>query len=80
MKGESGSWTMLRAMEAGEMAGFRRGSQEALLAGGWVRGIKADPGLGVVFMRTRKAQRRAGLNWGECRVPFGHGDLRGLLN
>lgn len=65
MKGESGSWTMLGAMEAGEMARFRRGSQGALLAGGWVRGIKADLGLGVVFMRTRKAQRRAGLNWGE---------------
>lgn len=37
MKGDSGSWAMLGAMEAGEMAGFRRRSQEALLAQGWVR-------------------------------------------
>lgn len=34
MKCEGGSWTMLGAMEAGEMAGFGRGSQEALLAPG----------------------------------------------
>lgn len=45
-------------------------------------GIKADPGLGVVFMRTRKAQEggRFERNGEESRVPFGYGDLRGLFN
>lgn len=45
-------------------------------------GIHANPGLGVVFIRMKKSQKRVDWmgGWGESRVLFGHAGLRGPFN